>query len=507
VRFSQPLYPVRFWISGMGIASVIHLALLALCGASSGDLVVAVTGWLLVALLFSGDASLAKGCGWGAGMAGLILPGLGLVQTFRMAGFDLWYLKILSFILLGGVLLLSCGWSGLVSQWRLTAILLVVAAPEKCLEWLNYGGILILAHTRIAGFLLHCLGFDLAIRGTMLVLPTDSVEVQEACSGLILMLLLLKISIIASIAFPIRLTLRLMMCAAALLTGFTVGVARIAVLAAIVHKRDWFAQMHGPAGMSLFPLLGFLLYAPFLLPIEKPVAELLRKVRSNWRSATEMSRWDKHTIFTAAMGVAFGVCLLKVIWVKSPNSYLRPDTFVASGLPFRLAEPRPVPLDLRASRFNAVQGAWCGEPRDTLRVGFGRGADKWPVKSKGIVCSMSGALAGPDEMLQDQKIARFFDGQFGSRILVPSNPTDQFRWKISEHKKEGIQAVALIPYGSICVTAVNADGDTFFSTAEYASAQRATLFRLSTWKDFLLTGRPLKDLRYWMIVVVSEKSD
>jgi len=310
---------------------------------------------------------------------------------------------------------------------------------------------------------------------------------------LILMLLLLKIALMVSIAFPIRPFLRFMMCAAALLTGVAIGVMRVAVLAAIVHKHDWFELLHGPAGMSLFPLVGFLFYAPFLLPVEKPLVELLQKVRSNWRSSPPETIRGGRPVLMAAICVAFGICLLKSIWIKSPSSYLSPDARLGFGLSFSTAETRPVPADLLTSRFNSMQNAW--------RWQTGSGVDKGTT----LVCSMNGALAGPDEMIKDPNIVRFLAGQFGGKLLVTSGSIGRI---CREGGGEGGgQAVCTVPGGSICVKAVNADGDTFFSTSEYASAQRATLFRLSTWRDFLLTGRPLKDCRYWLIVAISGKKN
>jgi exosortase/archaeosortase family protein len=527
--------------------AAIHLAFLGFGGANSGDLVVAATGWLLVVLLFAGDIpfkrllknaeppranlQLPAVCGGDspksdvqsrqsdmdqlppmhgtertAAIAGLILLGLGLAQTCRVPGFDLWFFKIQSFILLGGILLLSCGWRGLFSQWRLAAILFVVAAPETCLEFVNRGGALVLAQTRIAGFVLHSLGFELTIRETVISLPTGNVEVQEACSGLILMLLLLKIALMVSIAFPVRRLLRVMICAAALLTGFAAGVVRIAVLAAIVHRRDWFEQLHGPVGMSLFPMLGFLIYAPFLLPMEKPLVLLLQKIRANWRSAPQEAVKRGRYILAGAIGMAFGICLLKGLWIKPPSSYLQPDTTVGFGTA-NCMKSCPVPPDLSASRFNAVHEAWRAETGNTFCGGPGVGFEKGPVKGTEIICSMSWALRGPDEIIRDPKIAHFLDGQFGRRIFAPPVREYRIQRNFSTDINCPVHAEALIQGEFVRITAVNAEGDTFFTSSEYASAQRATLFRWLTWKDFLMTGRPLKDLRYRLIVEVSGKNN
>ncbi|MEI8340769.1 MAG: exosortase/archaeosortase family protein [Verrucomicrobiota bacterium] len=488
--FYRP-YPVHFWISILCFFAGVHLVLLALGGANSGDLVVAVIGWLLVVLLFAGTGSDLNLSGWSAALSGIILLSFGLLQTYRMAGFDLWYLKILPFLLLFGVLLLSSGWAALVSQWRLTALLLVVSAPEKYLEFLNHGGHLILAHTWVAGFLLHCIGSEVVIHGNMLALPAGSVEVQEACSGLVMMLLLLKIALLVSIALPIRFPQRILMCAAALLTGFAVGVIRVAVLAAIVYRRDWFAQMHGPAGMSLFPMLGFLLFTPALLPADKPFVELLQKVRMNWCAASPFQCGGWRLVFPTVAGIIFGICVVKTIWIQSPTSFLPLDVRAASILPDRM-ERRQVPDGLSASRFNRIQGAWRREGRDQ------------GVRTTTLVCAMSGALLAPAELISDPIIARFIDVQLGGSILASPESSDSILWKISGSNNGPAHAVALIPGGSISVRAIDVDGDSFFSATEYAAAQRSTLFRFSTWKDFVKTGRPLKDLRYWLIVVVSE---
>ena len=485
--------PRRALVSAMAVVAGVHAAFLACGGATSGDLVVALAGWLMVVLLFARDAgnSAPDAAGWASGIAGIFLTVAALTLLSRAAGFDLWFLKIAPFPLLAGLLLLGGGWCGLISNWRPLAILLIVIAPEKLLGALNYDGALLLAHTRIAGFILHCFGAEPVLHGNIITLPTGTVEVQEACSGLVLMLLLLKIALMVALAFPIRLALRFMMCTAALLTGFAVGVLRIALLAAIVHRQSWFDKLHGSLGMNLFPLAGFVLFLPFLYPAEGPFADLLRAVRSRWnkpRGTMEAGGW--RAVYALAVAGTMAGCLVKSLLLPSPASFLPAEMPAALFPADRMEKPEscPVPENLRACRFDAL--------RDARRV-TARGIGTLKTT---MVCSVSAALAAPEELVRKPEIARFLNDQGGGAPVFSTDPAKPVAWMIAKKSNDEFRAVAMVPGGIVKTGAFNADGASFFSASEYAAAQQAAFFKMSTWRDFFRSGRPLKDLRYWLVV-------
>jgi len=354
-----------------------------------------------------------------------------------------------------------------------------MVAPEKFLSVIDHGGFLTLLHARTAAFLLHSFGSDVSIRGLLLALPSGTVEVQEACSGLLLMLLLLKIGLMTAIAFPLRGKARIMICGAALACGFVVGVARIALLAALVQNADWFARMHGPAGMNFFSAIGFLIYAPFLLPAEKPFADLLRKLRRQWDSAPPRDSRHLRLPLTALIGAGFTFALLKDVWIPSANSSLMPVRSAAA----ESGEAVPVPADLRSARFNAVRSASC-----SLLVLSG-------TSRTTLFCQVSGALSGPEEVIRDPRLAAFISARFKNNPPFVAGP----------FVRVGEYGVVKTPHGEAGVYATDACGHVFFSTAEFNAAQRATFAGLQTWKEWLLTGRPLKDTRYRLVVFVDER--
>jgi exosortase/archaeosortase family protein len=445
-----------------------HLTLLLRAGVASGDLIVAAAGWTLAVLVFASERGPGLPAQASAAGAGLLLAGFGILQCARMTITDAWFLKILAPLLFGGVLLACAGWRGVGRHWRAGALIVMVAAPEKCLPFFDYGGRLTIAHAGVAGFLLHCIGMDVAVLGNVITTHAGSVQVEEACSGMVLMMLLLKLALMLWLALRLRFWSGLLTCMGGLLAGFVTGTLRVCVLAAVVNT-PWFATLHGETGMNLFPLIGFLMFAPFLLHAEEALEVLLRKAWRGWRTPAA-ARWPQVAVL-ALIATSWCFCL-------AAGNRLQPERFIplarscaAQGVTWGDATHVAVPDVLLKRRFNAVKEA---------RL--------WKIESSGtnyivLGCAIADAALGPNELVENPEIARFIE----SELTVGTG-------------SDGSDANA-----RLVTVGIDARGRTFLTTPGFNTAQRSTLSQSDTWKEWLLRGRPLKDCRYNLFLFVPGK--
>jgi len=455
----------RWDLAAFALAGAFHLALLLRAGVASGDLIVAAAGWTLAVLVLASERGPGLPAQASAAGAGLLVAGFGILQCARMTITDAWFLKILAPLLFGGVLLACHGWRGVARHWRAGALIVMMAAPEKCLPFVDYGGRLTIAHAGVAGFLLHCIGTDAAVHGNVITTHAGSVQVEEACSGMVLMTLLLKLALMLWLALRLRFWKGLLTCVGGLLAGFATGTLRVCLLAAVVNS-PWFATLHGETGMNLFPLIGFLMFAPFLLHAEEPLEVLLRRA---WRGCRDpmAARWPQAAVLAL---IATGGC-----FCLAAGDRLQPERFIplaqscaAQGLPWDDATRVAVPDALLARRFNTVKEA---------RL--------WKIERSGtnysvLACAIADALLGPNELVEDPELDRFIESELANR--------------------PGSDANALL-----ATAGLDANGRKFVTTPEFNTAQRATLSQSDTWKEWLRTGRPLKDCRYNLFLSVPGK--
>ena len=450
----------RFETAALALAGLMHCVLLLWAGDGSADLIVAAAGWAMALLVSSALGTEGGGTTPGAVAAGLLMGGLGILQCARMSGTDLWFLKLLAPLLLAGVLLTGHGWRGAMRRWRMGAIILIMAAPEKSLPFVDYRGALTVVHAGLAGFLLHCMGMEVAVHGNVLVTLAGAVKVEEACSGMALMLLLLKLALMLCIALRLGARRSIWTCLGALIAGYCTGTLRVCLLTALVGQRAWFQALHGPVGMNFFPLIGFLLFGPFLWQAEDPLGGLLRQARRGWRDAAPVAAgiWQ-----LAVMEAAFGICIAAgPLSMPAERGLPLADSCAVQGLALSRAERVVVPDELLTRRFNGLQQArlWRIE----------KGGTTWKV----LGCAVTNAQLGPEEMVAEPAVARFVEGEMGCDL------------------------------SRVGALGLDAGNRGFFTTAEFNAAQRAALLKVETWKQWLRNGRPLKDGRYSLFLAGPE---
>jgi len=364
----------------------------------------------------------------------------------------------------------------------------MVPAPhiEFFLEKITY---LTLFHAKVAAFLLYYVGYDITSHGLTLSLPAGSVDVHPGCSGQPLMFLLLRIGLIFCLAIPVRWMVRLTLFLGAIAMGAVTGIIRIATLAAAVQNPHWFEGIHGWYGGSFFTALGILLFAPFLIPFEKPLADLLRICQVNWDSAGAGGS-RQYLRFSIAGLLGFACAFYLVNRMGDRDGDGRPELIGWKALEFAPPGSRAiqVPDKLSANRFGLVKSArlW----RSTTA------GKSWTV----LVCPISNGLVGPHDLLLSGLWDKFLLQQFPNVFPLPSDIV----WKkmnVSANAKGGIIGIAKTSRGAVAVVGVNPEGGAFFDSDDYSAAQSAALSRWQTWKRWFIAGNPLKNSRYQLVII------
>ena len=477
----------RAAILAVAAAGAVHLGFMARAGAESGDWVVAFLAWLLAILGLRDD--LCPGIPrtrTTARVAGILLLLFALMQCARMAQSDLWFLKLLPFLLGCGAVLSIQGAEGVLCNWRAWVVLAVAVTPNSALApVLDPGRRLTDAHAAMGGFILQYLGFDVHMNGPLLCLPSGTVQVEGPCSGFSLMVILLKVAFIAGIALSLRRPTGLMIGAVGLGVGLAVGVLRVAVLAAVLDHPAWFARLHGATGKNLFPALGFLCFAPFLAPAEKPLADLILRFHASWKSSSLNPAQFRSLHASAALSLICA-CGLTGLAGNAPDRLPQPLHALAlcqeSVPPCQLA----IPSGLRTRRENSIAAAW--------RWSAGNPLHRWSV----VICSISNAGEGPHELLESPELRNFIRERLAESL--PKN------WAVPAPAREKTSrplGMIMTPTGLLAYSAIDARGRTFLSSGEYFVAQNAAFKDPRTWLQWLCTGRRLKDTRYWLVVMAA----
>ncbi|MEA5575962.1 cyanoexosortase A system-associated protein [Anabaena sp. UHCC 0451] len=265
---------------------------------------------------------------------------------------NLWHLDLMLFrfgpIIAGlGLGLLFFGFAEIRHYWRLFLLLCLMLSP--------FGFINGVFNTRlhfpeltatISAFLLHYLGFGATHSGNLVKLPTGQVEVIYYCTGGLLIVWLLQLTLlILVVVSPLTWKQRWGLVISAVSTGFLIGCIRVALLAVVVNNKSLFDYWHGQTGGTIFMAIATISYAAlcnwilpvdFLSPTTNPIQtttfiEPKRRflLAGTWSGIIVTAIYliaSKQPIGTAIFPEAIAVNNWQLINVKSLNQYKYKNT-------------------------------------------------------------------------------------------------------------------------------------------------------------------------------------
>ncbi len=204
--------------------------------------------------------------------------GLGLLFIVIFRPIHLWHLDLVLFrfapIVAGlGLGLLSFGFAGLKQHWRLFGLLCLMLFPFAFINEIFNSRLHFSELTAtISAFLLHYIGFQAVHVGDLVKLPSGQVRVIYYCTGGLLIVWLLKLTLLIILTvFPLTWRQKFLLLLSAISVGFFIGCIRVALLAVIANNKSLFDYWHGYTGGGIFMTIATIAYAflcSWILPID-----------------------------------------------------------------------------------------------------------------------------------------------------------------------------------------------------------------------------------------------
>jgi cyanoexosortase A len=167
---------------------------------------------------------------------------------------------------------LGCGFiaSGFHSlkQFRSELIILFfLGIPSFVLTWLVNASIINIAifTASTTAFLLSYFGLSVYLEGVYIHLPTGSIEVNTACSGIDLICYMLGLAVLAVIMFPIKKNYKFPVIIFAVVLAFLINAFRVGLMAILVARgnQEAFVYMHEGNGSLVFGMIAVIIFGGF----------------------------------------------------------------------------------------------------------------------------------------------------------------------------------------------------------------------------------------------------
>lgn len=261
MNWSKLLQEPKVWLATIGVGMIaIHLTLVG----HANDLDLWGTGAFLwggsAFLLWEKQDQLNFKSGIFASFFGATLLALILVKSAFLYGYDI-FLRFFPLIAFLGLALLASGIQGLKQYWQQFVILSFIAVPPTLV--LKFIPLEVLT-AKVSAVLLWYLGFPLELQGTLLRLPTGSVDVYDGCAGINVILQLLGLTFLFIFMFPeIKRIHKIIAPIVATIVAFIVNAARVSLLAVIVSDKEAFEYWHFGEGSLIFSMIAVFLFGIF----------------------------------------------------------------------------------------------------------------------------------------------------------------------------------------------------------------------------------------------------
>jgi cyanoexosortase A len=196
---------------------------------------------------------------------GYFLLGLILVRSLTLAPGEAWFVRLFPVLTLLGLGLLASGFQ-IRRHWRVGLLLFPLMLPRGIVE--QMAELLIGKQTQIltaqfSAFILHYLGFETVRSGTIISLNQGAVEVLFRCTGIPLLILLLQLTCLFLIVYPIPRQQQVRVVLVAVIIAFLLSGARVALMAIVVKDAAAFAFWHGGEGSQFFSTGAIVLFGWF----------------------------------------------------------------------------------------------------------------------------------------------------------------------------------------------------------------------------------------------------
>lgn len=240
--------------TGLGLAAI-HLVLIGRTSASLEQAILSALFWLAIVAQVRSHLPRHLPQSRSATGLGALLVLLLLVKTWHLHTTETLFVRLFPLLAFGGWALMVRGWR-LLPWWRPWVLVLALATPPTALPTLlerTMGAPLRTATAAVAAFVLHYGGAEVLRQGDLIQLAQGAVVVEFACTGALLLGLLLQVAVL--LAAHTQWRLLPMLVAVSLGLAAMLSVVRVALMAAVVHQPRAFDFWHGGGGSQIITLV------------------------------------------------------------------------------------------------------------------------------------------------------------------------------------------------------------------------------------------------------------
>lgn len=262
------LQDFKLWLLGItGGLIALHLRLTWVMTQSIDQVIFNLIFWIAaLSLLWKRRYTLRLESGTLSTFLGLLLIAWMLIKSINVHSKTDILILFFPFIAALGLVLIASGIKGFKQYHKELSIIVLLSIPKVNLAEIidhSIGSTVIAA--KFTNFLLWYLGFTVQRQGVFVILPTGSIEIYPACSGLNLMLLLLQIAVLAMMIFNLKLYQKFLLPIIGILLAFVLNGFRITLMAILVagSQEQAFHYWHGDQGTQIFSTISILIFGWF----------------------------------------------------------------------------------------------------------------------------------------------------------------------------------------------------------------------------------------------------
>ncbi|MDZ7957545.1 MAG: cyanoexosortase A [Aulosira sp. DedQUE10] len=195
-------------------------------------------------------------------LIGLLLTIFSLVKSLSLFWFDSIFVKISALLSFLGLALIASGFRGLKQYSKEFLILLLLLSEGLIFALISRQVDVSILAAKVANFVLWYLGFSVSRQGVNVILPTGAIEIYSGCSGLNAILILLQLSLLFILVFPIKIFHKIMLPIVAVSLAFVINVFRLVLMTLLVaaSNHQGFEYWHGGYGSQIFSTVSILAF-------------------------------------------------------------------------------------------------------------------------------------------------------------------------------------------------------------------------------------------------------
>ena len=200
---------------------------------------------------------------------GLILLIIVIIKTISLFHFESIFLTLVPFYSCISLALIASGFRGLVQYWKELFFAWFLFFPEDTIGFSINNIVKITNITaNFATYFLYYLGFDVTNKGNEVLLSLPNMGeykaiVNYSCTGLPMILLMLKLSLLLISFFPVQKSQCFSIPMVSITIGFVLGVIRVCIMTLMIPEQVTFDYWHGAEGSQIFSTVAIMIFSGF----------------------------------------------------------------------------------------------------------------------------------------------------------------------------------------------------------------------------------------------------